>query len=69
MSKGENSQMINAKSRLGQNISSVESTTSTNLTKNILIWVSYFAGFSGPHITIASILLMVQSKLLCQRDA
>lgn len=39
MSKGENSQMINAKSRLGQNISSVDSTTSTNLTKNIFIWV------------------------------
>lgn len=64
MSKGENSQMINVKSRLGQNISSVENTISTNLTKNIFIWVSYFAGFSGPHITIVSLLLAVQSKLL-----
>lgn len=40
MPKGENSQMINAKSRLGQNLSSVDSTTSTNWAKSMLIWVS-----------------------------
>lgn len=47
MSNGENSQMINAKSSLGQNIFPIDSTTFPNLHKNMLIWASDFAGFNG----------------------
>lgn len=48
MSTGENSQMINTKSSLGQNIFPVDSTTFPNLYKNMFTWASYFAGFNGP---------------------
>lgn len=48
MSNGENSQKINAKSSLGQNIFPIDSTTFTNLHKNMLIWASHFAEFNGP---------------------
>lgn len=48
MSNGENSQMIKAKSSIGQNTFPFDSTTFTNLHKIMLIQASYFAGINGP---------------------
>lgn len=60
ISQGENSQMINGHSRLGHNLSSVDSTTFINLDKNMLTWASYFSWFNGP------ILLLLLYYLGCR---
>ena len=54
-SKGENSQMINAESRLGQNLSSVDSTTFINLDNNMFTWVVLLHGSMAPYYYLSYI--------------